>query len=82
MSEQAKLPLNALRAFEAVAAHLSFTDAARSLNVTTAAVLLYRLFALLVPAALGAPAFVLLRRYYAGNEGHADEAVVSELAGR
>jgi uncharacterized protein (TIRG00374 family) len=33
-------------------------------NVTqaTAAVLLYRLFALLVPAALGAPAFVLLRR--------------------
>lgn len=28
----------------------------------TAAVLLYRLFALLVPAALGAPAFVLLRR--------------------
>ena len=38
MTEQAKLPLNALRAFEAVAAHLSFTDAARSLNVTTAAV--------------------------------------------
>jgi uncharacterized protein (TIRG00374 family) len=33
-------------------------------NVTqaTAAVLLYRLFALIVPAALGAPAFVLLRR--------------------
>jgi uncharacterized protein (TIRG00374 family) len=33
-------------------------------NVTqaTAAVLIYRLFALLVPAALGAPAFVLLRR--------------------
>jgi MFS transporter, DHA1 family, inner membrane transport protein len=32
---------------------------------------------------LGAVAgFVLLRRYYAGNEGHADEAVVSELAGR
>ena len=32
-------------------------------NVTqaTAAVLLYRLFALLVPAALGAPAFALLR---------------------
>jgi LysR family glycine cleavage system transcriptional activator len=38
MSENPKLPLNALRAFEAVAAHLSFTDAARSLNVTTAAV--------------------------------------------
>ncbi len=38
MVEHSKLPLNALRAFEAVAAHLSFTDAARSLNVTTAAV--------------------------------------------
>lgn len=38
MTEQAKLPLNALRAFEAVAAHLSFTGAAHSLNVTTAAV--------------------------------------------
>src|ERR1043165_3353248 len=33
-----KLPLNALRAFEAVAAHLSFTGAAHSLNVTPAAV--------------------------------------------
>jgi LysR family glycine cleavage system transcriptional activator len=38
MSDQLKLPLNALRAFEAVAAHLSFTDAAHALNVTTAAV--------------------------------------------
>ena len=38
MSDQVKLPLNALRAFEAVAAHLSFTEAARSLNVTTAAI--------------------------------------------
>ncbi|HWK72748.1 MAG TPA: transcriptional regulator GcvA [Povalibacter sp.] len=38
MTEHSKLPLNALRAFEAVAAHLSFTDAARSLHVTTAAV--------------------------------------------
>lgn len=38
MSDQVKLPLNALRAFEAVAAHLSFTDAARALNVTTAAI--------------------------------------------
>ncbi|HEX7012259.1 MAG TPA: transcriptional regulator GcvA [Steroidobacteraceae bacterium] len=38
MSEATKLPLNALRAFEAVAAHLSFTGAAQSLNVTTAAV--------------------------------------------
>lgn len=38
MTEHAKLPLNALRAFEAVAAHLSFTDAAKALNVTTAAV--------------------------------------------
>lgn len=38
MSEQLKLPLNALRAFEAVATYLSFTDAARALNVTTAAV--------------------------------------------
>jgi len=32
------LPLNALRVFEAVAAHLSFTAAARELGVTTAAV--------------------------------------------
>jgi LysR family transcriptional regulator, glycine cleavage system transcriptional activator len=38
MSEVTKLPLNALRAFEAVAAHLSFTGAAHALNVTTAAV--------------------------------------------
>lgn len=38
MSEPLKLPLNALRAFEAVAARLSFTDAAHALNVTTAAV--------------------------------------------
>ena len=38
MTQSFKLPLNALRAFEAVAAHLSFTDAAESLNVTTAAV--------------------------------------------
>jgi LysR family glycine cleavage system transcriptional activator len=38
MSDATKLPLNALRAFEAVAAHLSFTGAAHSLNVTTAAV--------------------------------------------
>lgn len=38
MVEHSKLPLNALRAFEAVAAHLSFTDAAHSLHVTTAAV--------------------------------------------
>jgi uncharacterized protein (TIRG00374 family) len=33
-----------------------------NLTEATAAVLLYRLFALLVPAALGAPAFILLRR--------------------
>lgn len=38
MAEHTKLPLNALRAFEAVAAHLSFTDAAKSLDVTTAAI--------------------------------------------
>ncbi len=38
MAEGTKLPLNALRAFEAVAAHLSFTGAAQALNVTTAAV--------------------------------------------
>ncbi|HEU4602703.1 MAG TPA: transcriptional regulator GcvA [Steroidobacteraceae bacterium] len=38
MTQSFKLPLNALRAFEAVAAHLSFTDAAESLSVTTAAV--------------------------------------------
>jgi LysR family glycine cleavage system transcriptional activator len=38
MTEHTKLPLNALRAFEAVAAHLSFTDAAKSLDVTTAAI--------------------------------------------
>jgi uncharacterized protein (TIRG00374 family) len=33
-----------------------------NLTQATAAVLLYRLFALLVPAALGAPAFIVLRR--------------------
>ncbi len=33
-----------------------------NLTEATAAVLIYRLFALLVPAFLGAPAFVLLRR--------------------
>src|SRR5688572_22992633 len=38
MAEGLKLPLNALRAFEAVAAHLSFTGAAQALHVTTAAV--------------------------------------------
>jgi LysR family glycine cleavage system transcriptional activator len=38
VSDVLKLPLNALRAFEAVASHLSFTAAARSLDVTTAAV--------------------------------------------
>jgi LysR family transcriptional regulator, glycine cleavage system transcriptional activator len=38
MAEQTKLPLNALRAFEQVAAHLSFTDAAQALGVTTAAI--------------------------------------------
>lgn len=38
MTEPVKLPLNALRAFEAVAAHLSFTDAAKTLDVTTAAI--------------------------------------------
>jgi LysR family glycine cleavage system transcriptional activator len=38
MAEQVKLPLNALRAFEAVAAHLSFTAAAHALDVTTAAI--------------------------------------------
>jgi LysR family transcriptional regulator, glycine cleavage system transcriptional activator len=38
VSNELKLPLNALRAFEAVANHLSFTAAAKSLEVTTAAV--------------------------------------------
>ena len=38
MSEQPKLPLNALRAFEQVAAHLSFCDVVRALGVTTAAI--------------------------------------------
>jgi len=38
MPEHPKLPLNALRAFEQVAAHLSFTDAAQALGVTTAAI--------------------------------------------
>jgi len=33
-----RVPLNALRVFEAVAAHLSFTAAAKELGVTTAAV--------------------------------------------
>ena len=37
-SDQDRLPLNALRVFEAVATHLSFTAAARELGVTTAAV--------------------------------------------
>jgi LysR family glycine cleavage system transcriptional activator len=38
MTDASKLPLNALRVFEAVAARLSFTEAAESLDVTTAAV--------------------------------------------
>jgi LysR family glycine cleavage system transcriptional activator len=38
MNSDLKLPLNALRVFEAVAEHLSFTDAARQLDVTPAAV--------------------------------------------
>jgi LysR family glycine cleavage system transcriptional activator len=38
MADPPKLPLNALRAFEQVAAHLSFTDAATALGVTTAAI--------------------------------------------
>jgi len=37
-SDATRLPLNALRVFEAVATHLSFTAAARELGVTTAAV--------------------------------------------
>jgi LysR family glycine cleavage system transcriptional activator len=37
-SDPDRLPLNALRVFEAVATHLSFTAAARELGVTTAAV--------------------------------------------
>jgi LysR family glycine cleavage system transcriptional activator len=38
MTDVSKLPLNALRVFEAVAKHLSFTEAAESLDVTPAAV--------------------------------------------
>jgi len=38
MSDATKLPLNALRVFAAVAEHLSFTEAAHALDVTTAAV--------------------------------------------
>jgi len=38
MTDTKKLPLNALRVFEAVASHLSFTDAATALDVTPAAV--------------------------------------------
>jgi LysR family glycine cleavage system transcriptional activator len=38
MSDLAKLPLNALRVFTAVAERLSFTEAARALDVTPAAV--------------------------------------------
>lgn len=38
MSDAIKLPLNALRVFAAVAEHLSFTEAASDLDVTTAAV--------------------------------------------
>jgi LysR family glycine cleavage system transcriptional activator len=37
-ADQDRLPLNALRVFEAVASHLSFTAAAKELGVTTAAV--------------------------------------------
>jgi LysR family transcriptional regulator, glycine cleavage system transcriptional activator len=37
-AESGRLPLNALRVFEAVATHLSFTAAAKELGVTTAAV--------------------------------------------
>ncbi len=37
-TSQERVPLNALRVFEAVASHLSFTSAARELGVTTAAV--------------------------------------------
>jgi LysR family glycine cleavage system transcriptional activator len=37
-AESNRLPLNALRVFEAVATHLSFTAAAKELGVTTAAV--------------------------------------------
>jgi LysR family glycine cleavage system transcriptional activator len=37
-SDSNRLPLNALRVFEAVATHLSFTAAAKELGVTTAAV--------------------------------------------
>jgi uncharacterized protein (TIRG00374 family) len=39
-----------------------------NLTQATAAVLLYRLFQLLVPAALGAPAFILLRRRLARSD--------------
>jgi uncharacterized protein (TIRG00374 family) len=39
-----------------------------NLTQATAAVLLYRLFALLVPAILGAPAFILLRRKLARSD--------------
>ena len=38
MTDVSKLPLNALRVFEAVAARLSFTEAAEALDVTPAAV--------------------------------------------
>lgn len=34
-TSQERVPLNALRVFEAVASHLSFTSAARELGVTT-----------------------------------------------
>jgi len=37
-AESGRIPLNALRVFEAVATHLSFTAAAKELGVTTAAV--------------------------------------------
>lgn len=38
ITRTARLPLNALRVFEAVAAHCSFSEAAEALHVTTAAV--------------------------------------------
>lgn len=74
------LPLNALRAFESSARHLSFTLAAAELNVTQAAVS-QQVRGL--EARLGAPLFRRLPRGLAlSDEGHALLPVVADAFGR
>jgi len=74
------LPLNALRAFESSARHLSFTLAAAELNVTQAAVS-QQVRGL--EARLGAPLFRRLPRGLAlSDEGHALLPVLADAFGR